>query len=89
MKHPSAPASRDGWVLLVRNPANLAHQLLIIFASVTIATMGLPVTCSAQTTAQFVKTESVTVGLMGGVEFIARRKDVPVTKKTARGMANA
>ena len=54
MKHLSASASKDGWVLLVRNPANLAHQQLTIFATVTIATMGLLVTCFAQTTAQIV-----------------------------------
>ena len=49
VKHQSATARKDGWALLVKNPANLGLQLVSIFASVTTAIMGLPVTCCAQT----------------------------------------
>ena len=48
--HQNATARKDGWASLVKNPAYLGLQLVIIFASVTTATMELPVTCCARIT---------------------------------------
>lgn len=86
--HLSVIAPKDGWVSPVSFRADLGHQLVIIFACVTCAIMGLPVTCCVQTTVRSAWMENVTVDSKAGEDSTARKKDALAIRKIARDMAS-
>lgn len=88
MKHPSVTAPKDGWAWLVNFHVNLGLQLVITFACVTCATMGLPVTCCAQTTVRSVLMGNVIADSRVGEDSTVRRKDVRATRRIAQDTDN-
>lgn len=88
MKHRGVIALKDGWVLPVSYRVNMELQQAIIYACVTRATMGLPVTCSALITLHSVLMTNVIVDLRVGEETTAKGRVVLGIRKIARDTGN-
>lgn len=88
MKHRGVIALKDGWVLPVSYRVNMELQQAIIYACVTRATMGLPVTCFALITLHSVLMTNVIVDLRVGEETTAKGRVVLGIRKIARDTGN-
>lgn len=88
MKHRGVIALKDGWVLPVSYRVNMELQQAIIYACVTRATMGLPVTCSALITLHSVLMTNVIVDLRVGEETTAKGRVVLGIRKIAQDTGN-